>query len=54
MGDVPIPHTSNRDLYKNYPVDLFAMRIDWILEGGLPFLEAIMTAENLLKDRGLK
>lgn len=56
MGDCPIQHPNNWDVYKNFPVDVRAIRIDWLLESGLPFLEALSSSqrEDVLDHPALK
>jgi hypothetical protein len=54
MGDSPTQHQNNRAIFKNYPVDIRALRIDWILDTGLPFFEALNGSPSALENRGLK
>jgi hypothetical protein len=54
MGDCPSAHPNNRLMYLNYPVSIRALRIDWLLDSGLPFLEALSSSKNGLENRALK
>ena len=54
MGDCPSAHPNNRLVYKNYPVSIRALRIDWLLDSGLPFLKALSSSQNRLENRALK
>ena len=48
MGDTPKPLQIDIREFKNFPVDVRAMRVDWILETfqGKQFLKALHTCED--------
>lgn len=46
MGDNPKPLGYDQMTYKNYPVNVQAIRIDWIFDFGLPFLQALYESDS--------